>query len=46
MLINAEPSGLPAHNPVGAPLLQVDELKVWFPIKKACCGVLSTMSRR
>ena len=34
MLINAEPSGLPAHNPVGAPLLEVDDLKVWFPIKK------------
>lgn len=33
MLINAEPSGL-AHNPVGAPLLEVDDLKVWFPIKK------------
>ena len=34
MLINAEPSGLPAHNPVGAPLLEVNDLKVWFPIKK------------
>ncbi|WP_085625370.1 MULTISPECIES: ABC transporter ATP-binding protein [unclassified Pseudomonas] len=34
MLINAEPSGLPAHTPVGAPLLEVDDLKVWFPIKK------------
>ncbi|HDS1819624.1 TPA: ABC transporter ATP-binding protein [Pseudomonas putida] len=34
MLINAEPSGQPAHNPVGAPLLEVDDLKVWFPIKK------------
>ncbi len=34
MLINAEPSGLPAHNPVGAPLLEVADLKVWFPIKK------------
>ncbi|WP_416466998.1 ABC transporter ATP-binding protein [Pseudomonas sp. LFS044] len=34
MLINAEPSGGPAHNPVGAPLLEVTDLKVWFPIKK------------
>ncbi|MHC6226472.1 ABC transporter ATP-binding protein [Pseudomonas sp. X10] len=34
MLIGAEPSGLPADNPVGAPLLEVDDLRVWFPIKK------------
>ncbi|AUA33689.1 ABC transporter ATP-binding protein [Pseudomonas sp. SGAir0191] len=34
MLINAEPSGLPAHNTPGSPLLAVDDLRVWFPIKK------------
>ena len=34
MLIGAEPSGQPAANPVGAPLLEVDDLRVWFPIKK------------
>ena len=34
MLINAEPSGAPAHNPVGDPLLEVEDLRVWFPIKK------------
>ena len=34
MLINAEPSGQPAANPLGAPLLEVDDLRVWFPIKK------------
>ncbi|UCZ85167.1 ABC transporter ATP-binding protein [Pseudomonas sp. L5B5] len=33
-LLAAEPSGLPAGNPVGAPLLEVDNLKVWFPIRK------------
>lgn len=34
MLINAEPSGAPAANAEGAPLLEVKDLKVWFPIKK------------
>ncbi|MFS0827725.1 ABC transporter ATP-binding protein [Pseudomonas phoenicis] len=34
MLINAEPTGEPAVNPVAPPLLEVDALKVWFPIKK------------
>ncbi|WP_025128321.1 ABC transporter ATP-binding protein [Pseudomonas sp. PH1b] len=33
-LLAAEPSGLPAANEVGPALLQVDNLKVWFPIKK------------
>ncbi|MDE3735997.1 ABC transporter ATP-binding protein [Metapseudomonas resinovorans] len=33
-LLGAEPSGQPAQNPVGAPLLEVDDLRVWFPIKK------------
>ncbi len=34
MLLGAEPSGAPAANPVGAPLLEVEDLRVWFPIKK------------
>ncbi|NBF02982.1 dipeptide ABC transporter ATP-binding protein [Pseudomonas sp. Fl5BN2] len=33
-LLAAEPSGLPATNEIGPPLLEVDNLKVWFPIKK------------
>ncbi|MGH8361212.1 MAG: ATP-binding cassette domain-containing protein, partial [Pseudomonas sp.] len=33
-LLAAEPSGGPATNEVGPPLLEVDDLKVWFPIKK------------
>jgi microcin C transport system ATP-binding protein len=33
-LLGAEPSGAPAANPAGAPLLEVDDLRVWFPIKK------------
>ncbi len=33
-LLGAEPSGAPADNPVGEPLLEVEGLKVWFPIKK------------
>jgi len=37
MLIGADPSGQPAANPVGAPLLEVNDLRVWFAIKK---GVL------
>ncbi|CAK9890292.1 MULTISPECIES: ABC transporter ATP-binding protein [Pseudomonas] len=34
MLLGAEPSGGPAGNPPGAPMLQVEDLRVWFPIKK------------
>ncbi|WNW11024.1 ABC transporter ATP-binding protein [Pseudomonas sp. DTU_2021_1001937_2_SI_NGA_ILE_001] len=34
MLINAEPSGAPAGNPPGPALLEVQDLRVWFPIKK------------
>ncbi|WP_028693855.1 ABC transporter ATP-binding protein [Pseudomonas cremoricolorata] len=34
MLINAEPSGAPASTAVGPALLEVDALKVWFPIKQ------------
>ncbi|MQA53983.1 ABC transporter ATP-binding protein [Pseudomonas piscis] len=33
-LLAAEPSGLPIASQVGAPLLEVNDLKVWFPIKK------------
>ncbi len=33
-LLGAEPSGKPAVNPAGKPLLEVDNLRVWFPIKK------------
>ncbi len=33
-LLGAEPSGEPANNPPGQSLLAVDDLKVWFPIKK------------
>ena len=33
-LLAAEPSGTPASNVIGPPLLQVEDLKVWFPIKK------------
>ncbi|WP_373332454.1 ABC transporter ATP-binding protein [Thiopseudomonas alkaliphila] len=32
-LLAAEPSGLPAATEVGEPLLTVDKLKVWYPIK-------------
>ncbi|BAP44298.1 ABC transporter [Pseudomonas sp. StFLB209] len=34
MLINAEPSGRPVANVPGKPLLEVENLRVWFPIKK------------
>ncbi len=34
MLIDAEPSGQPAANPAGAALLEVRDLRVWFPIRK------------
>ncbi len=33
-LLNAEPSGAPASNPPGETLLAVDDLRVWFPIRK------------
>ncbi|AZC24447.1 ABC transporter ATP-binding protein [Pseudomonas sessilinigenes] len=33
-LLAAEPSGLPVASQIGAPLLEVNDLKVWFPIKK------------
>ena len=33
-LLSAEPSGGPAGTLAGAPLLEVEDLKVWFPIKK------------
>lgn len=33
-LLNAEPSGDPAHTVAGPTLLEVEYLKVWFPIKK------------
>ncbi|HHJ4328441.1 TPA: ATP-binding cassette domain-containing protein, partial [Klebsiella pneumoniae] len=36
-LLAAEPSGPPAANPPGEPLLQVSDLRVWFPVK---AGVL------
>ena len=34
VLLGAEPSGQPATTTAGAPLLEVQDLKVWFPIKK------------
>jgi microcin C transport system ATP-binding protein len=33
-LLSAEPKGGPANNPPGAPMLEVEDLRVWFPIKK------------
>ncbi|MDB6052283.1 MAG: gsiA 15 [Pseudomonas sp.] len=33
-LLGAEPSGGPANTVAGAPLLEVEDLRVWFPIKK------------
>ncbi|MFI8481093.1 ABC transporter ATP-binding protein [Pseudomonas sp. NPDC078700] len=33
-LLGAEPSGDPVDNPPGEPILEVDDLRVWFPIKK------------
>ena len=33
-LLNAEPNGAPASNPPGETLLAVDDLRVWFPIRK------------
>ncbi|MGE8068362.1 ABC transporter ATP-binding protein, partial [Pseudomonas sp. NPDC089569] len=34
VLLAAEPGGAPAGNVIGPPLLAVQDLKVWFPIKK------------
>jgi microcin C transport system ATP-binding protein len=34
VLLGAEPSGAPAANPAGPALLEVEDLKVWFPIRK------------
>ena len=33
-LLGAAPSGTPANNVPGKPLIEVDDLRVWFPIKK------------
>ena len=33
-LLGAEPSGRPIANPPGSTLLEVENLRVWFPIKK------------
>ncbi len=33
-LIDADPSGAPAGNPPGAPLIEAEDLRVWFPIRK------------
>ena len=33
-LLGAEPSGEPVSNPDGPTLLEVEDLRVWFPIKK------------
>ena len=33
-LLSADPSGGPADNAPGKPLLEVDDLRVWFPIRK------------
>ncbi|MBD8683816.1 ABC transporter ATP-binding protein [Pseudomonas sp. CFBP 13719] len=38
VLLGAEPSGEPAATRVGEPMLSVDDLRVWFPIKKGLLG--------
>ncbi|MBD8473532.1 ABC transporter ATP-binding protein [Pseudomonas sp. CFBP 8770] len=38
VLLGAEPSGEPAATRVGEPMLAVDDLRVWFPIKKGLLG--------
>ncbi|AIS16264.1 ABC transporter ATP-binding protein [Pseudomonas rhizosphaerae] len=38
VLLGAEPSGEPAATRVGEPILSVDDLRVWFPIKKGLLG--------
>ena len=37
-LLGAEPRGEPAQNPVGAPILEVADLRVWFAIHKGFLG--------
>src|SRR5471030_318618 len=34
VLLSAEPSGGPAANAAGAPMLEAEDLRVWFPIQK------------
>ncbi|WP_213875868.1 ABC transporter ATP-binding protein [Pseudomonas sp. dw_358] len=38
VLLAAEPDGQPADTMAGAPMLEVEDLKVWFPIKKGFLG--------
>lgn len=38
VLLGAEPSGAPAATRIGEPILSVDDLRVWFPIKKGFLG--------
>lgn len=38
VLLGAEPSGAPAATQIGEPILSVDDLRVWFPIKKGFRG--------
>ncbi|MBD8623185.1 ABC transporter ATP-binding protein [Pseudomonas sp. CFBP 13727] len=38
VLLGAEPSGEPAATRVGEPILSVDDLRVWFPVKKGLLG--------
>ena len=38
VLLGAEPSGAPAATQIGEPILSVDDLRVWFPIKKGFLG--------
>ena len=33
-LLGADPDGIPADNPPGAPLIEAADLRVWFPIRK------------
>ncbi|KTC34329.1 microcin ABC transporter ATP-binding protein [Pseudomonas putida] len=38
VLLGAEPSGAPAATRIGEPILSIDDLRVWFPIKKGLLG--------
>ena len=38
VLLSAEPSGEPAATRIGEPILSVDALRVWFPIKQGFLG--------
>ncbi|WP_286917698.1 MULTISPECIES: ABC transporter ATP-binding protein [Pseudomonas] len=38
VLLGAEPSGAPAATQIGEPILSIDDLRVWFPIKKGVLG--------